>query len=187
MWLIPLAGQAHGRGVDDRHQLGEVVQQQPVEQRRVAVLELSQVDVPFEVGRLVVQGFIGAADLLVQRLLVGRQQAQQAQFAPLLRRERGPLVEERPLQQELAGEGDLQDIAGLRLDRARDRRLHVHRPAPPIRRPSPSAVPPRASRVSGMERANLTASGMTRVPGWRRFGWHAHVLVGMEYRRDLSA
>ncbi len=53
-----LAGEADRRRVDDRHHLGQVVEQEPVEQRLVGVLELAQVDVPFEVGRLRAIGLV---------------------------------------------------------------------------------------------------------------------------------
>ena len=44
-----LAGETDRRGVDDRQELLEVLDEQPVEERLVAVLESGQSDVPLEV------------------------------------------------------------------------------------------------------------------------------------------
>ena len=72
-----LAGLADGRRVDDRHRLGDVVAQDPVEQGLVAVLQRAQVDVLVEIvtaGGELVPAMLG---LLIEGLLRGRQQTQQ--------------------------------------------------------------------------------------------------------------
>ena len=48
MWLNSWQAQPDGRRVDDRQQLLEVLGQDPVEERRVAVLERRQADVLLE-------------------------------------------------------------------------------------------------------------------------------------------
>ena len=49
---VELAGLADRRRVDDRHHLLDVVDQQPVEQGLVAVVQADQEDVPLEIVRL---------------------------------------------------------------------------------------------------------------------------------------
>ena len=119
-----LAGQADRRRVDDRHHLGQVVQEQPVEQDLVGVLKLAEIDMPFEVGRLVPIGLVGTGRLLLQRLLVRRQQAEEAECTPFFRRERGPLVEQGAFEQQVPDERHLQ---GLDVDGGRHDFLDVHR------------------------------------------------------------
>ena len=62
-----------------------MVEQQPVEQRLVGVLELAQVDVPFQVGGFVLVGFMSPRHLFVESLLARWQQTEQSQLpcAPL--------------------------------------------------------------------------------------------------------
>jgi hypothetical protein len=93
-----LAGQPDGRGVKDRQHLLDVVRYQPVEQRLVGVLQRPQVNVPGEVGGLLLVGLVPAARLLLQRLHHGRQQAAQAQPGAFLLGERGALVGQRVIQ-----------------------------------------------------------------------------------------
>jgi hypothetical protein len=69
-----------------------VVQEQPVEEHLVGVLQGTQVDVPLQVVVLVPEGLVGAHYLPVQALDVGRQEPVQAEPAPLLLGERGALV-----------------------------------------------------------------------------------------------
>ena len=66
--------------VNDWHHLGQVVEQEPIKQRRVHVLELPQVDVPFEIGRLHAIRFVSAGDLLFQGFFYGWKQAEQTQL-----------------------------------------------------------------------------------------------------------
>jgi hypothetical protein len=93
-----LAGQPDGRGVKDRQHLLDVVRHQPVEQRLVGVLQRPQVNVPGEVGGLLLVGLVPAARLLIQRLHHGRQQAVQAQPGAFLLGEGGALVRQRVVQ-----------------------------------------------------------------------------------------
>ena len=81
----PLAGLAHRGRVDDRGQLLEVVAQQPVEQRLVAVLQRDQPDVLLHVAALAAQVLQFQRDLLVDRRHPPRQQAAQPEIVPLLR------------------------------------------------------------------------------------------------------
>ena len=76
-----LAALADDRRVDDRQHLLDVIEQQPVEEHLVGVLEGAQVDVPLEVVVLAPVGLVGPDHLLVERLDVRRQQPVQAQAA----------------------------------------------------------------------------------------------------------
>jgi hypothetical protein len=92
-----LAGQSDRRGVKDRQHLLDVVGHQPVEQRLVGVLQRAQVNVPGNVGGLLLVGPVPAVHLLLQRLHHGRQQAAQAQPGAFFLGERGALVGQRIL------------------------------------------------------------------------------------------
>ena len=74
----PLAGLTDRRGVDDRHRLGDVVAQDPVEQRLVAVLQRAQVDVFVEIVTARGELVPAVLDLLLEGLLCGWQQTQEA-------------------------------------------------------------------------------------------------------------
>src|SRR4051794_1880069 len=78
---------------------------------------------PFEVGRLVPIGLVGPRRLLLQRLLVRRQQAEKSECTPFFRRERRPLVEQGAFKQQVPDERHLDDVGG---DGVRESRFHVH-------------------------------------------------------------
>ncbi len=90
-----LAGKADGRRVDDRQELLEVLDEEPVEQGLVAVLEGGQPDVPLEVVGLAPDVLELQGDLLVDRRHARRQQTVQAEGVALAGREGRALVEER--------------------------------------------------------------------------------------------
>ena len=94
-----LACPAHGGRVDDRQQLFEVVQQDPVEQGLVPVLEGRQADVLLEVVLLVADMLKLQGNLLLDLHHSGRQQAAEAERVPFVVRERRVLVEDRVGQQ----------------------------------------------------------------------------------------
>ena len=73
-----LAGTPDRRRVDDRQELLEVVGQDPVEERLVAVLQRRQPDVALEVVRLATDVLELERDLLLDRRDPGRQEAAQA-------------------------------------------------------------------------------------------------------------
>ena len=110
---VLLARPADGRRVDDRQELLEVLDQHPVEQRLVAVLERGQPDVALEVVLL-------APDVLeLQRRPAPRsrrdaagKQAVEAEGLPLGFGEPGALVEQRPLQEVGSAERDSLRPAG---------------------------------------------------------------------------
>ena len=80
-----LARPADGRRVDDRQELLEVLREQPVEQRRVAVLERRHPDVALERVVLVVEVLELELDLLVDgQDAVGQQAAQPERVALVL-------------------------------------------------------------------------------------------------------
>ena len=97
MWLNRSHASADRRRVDDRQHLLDVVEQQPIEQHLVGVLEGAQVDVPLEV--VVCSGRPGSCGrLLVQVLDPGRQQPVQTQSVPFVLGERRALVRQRIVQ-----------------------------------------------------------------------------------------
>ena len=79
---------AHHRG----HLFG-VIEQEPVEENLVGVLQSAQLDVALQVVVLAVTGLVGANHLVVEGLDMGRQAPVQAEAAPFLLLERGALVE----------------------------------------------------------------------------------------------
>ena len=97
-----LARETDGRCVDDRQELLEVLDEEPVEQRLVAVLERGQADVPLEVIGLAPDVLELQRDLLVDRRHARRQQAVQAKGVALTGREGRALVEERTRHQVVA-------------------------------------------------------------------------------------
>ena len=78
-----LAGLTDRRRVHDRHRLVDVLAQHPVEQRLVAILQRAQIDMTVE--SLTASGELTPAvvHLLIERLLRGGQQSQQAELAAL--------------------------------------------------------------------------------------------------------
>ena len=93
-----LARQSHDRRVDHRCHLLDVVEEQPVEEDLVRVLERAQVDVPLEVVGLSRVRFVSARHLLVERFDVRRQEALQSEVASLVLGERRALVHERQIE-----------------------------------------------------------------------------------------
>ncbi len=87
------AGRAHRRGVDDRQQRLEVVDQHPVEERLVAVEQLHEEAVPREVAGLVAVEGERALALLLERLHARRQEAAKEKVVALAVAERGVLVQ----------------------------------------------------------------------------------------------
>ena len=90
-----LAGEADGRRVDDRQELLEVLDEEPVEERLVAILERGQADVPLEVVGLAADVLELEPDLLVDRRHAWRQQAVQAEGVALAVGECRALVQQR--------------------------------------------------------------------------------------------
>ena len=99
---------AHGRGVDDRQHLGQMVGQQAIEQGLVGVLDVAQIDVLVHVVAKRHELAIGAFGLLFDGLDVLGQQAFQIEAAALLAGEGAALVEQRGLQQGRTGVGNIE-------------------------------------------------------------------------------
>jgi hypothetical protein len=96
---VLLADLADRRGVDDRHHLLQVIQEQPVEQRLVAVVEPGEEQISPDVvggGTIVL---VGSALLILRRRDRRRQNPVETQFTALLRGEAGPLVQDRILRE----------------------------------------------------------------------------------------
>ena len=96
-----LAGAAHGGRVHDRHELFEVLRQQPVEERLVAVLERGQTDVLLEVVGLAADVLELERDLLLDRRHARGQQPTHFERVALRLCEGGVLVEQ-PMTHQLA-------------------------------------------------------------------------------------
>ena len=79
-----LARETDGRRVDDRQELLEVLDEDPVEQGLVAVLERGQADVALEVVGLAPDVLELERDLLLDRRHTRRQQTVQAEGVALL-------------------------------------------------------------------------------------------------------
>ena len=90
-----LARETDGRRVDDRQELLEVLEEEPVEERLVAVLECGQSDVPLEVVVLAADVLELQPELRVDRRHTWRQQTVQAKGVALADRECRALVQER--------------------------------------------------------------------------------------------
>jgi hypothetical protein len=99
-----LAGLCHHRGVDDGCHLLHVLEQQPVEEHLVGVLQGTQVDVPLQVVALPLVGTIGPAHLLGEGFQLGREEPVEAEPDPLLLGEGGALVEQLVVQQVHSGQ-----------------------------------------------------------------------------------
>ena len=107
-----LAGAPDGRGVHDRQQLLQVLGQDPIEERRVPVLERGEADVLLERIVLPAQPLQLEGDLLLDGHDVVRQQAAQAERVALVRRE-GEVLGEQPVGEERrAAERDLRRASG---------------------------------------------------------------------------
>ncbi len=70
-----LAALTDGWRIDDRQHLDHVIEQQPVEEHLVGVLEVAQIHVAPKVVRLTPVGLVGPDHLLVERFDVRRQQS----------------------------------------------------------------------------------------------------------------
>ena len=88
-----LAGEAHGRGVHDGQQLGEMPPQVRIEEHRVPLLQQPQEDVPAEVGALGAVLDVDPFELVVERLDHGREEPVQSEAIALLPREGGAFVQ----------------------------------------------------------------------------------------------
>ena len=101
-----LARAPHRRRVDDRHEFLDVVGQQPVEQRRVAVLERGQPDVLLEGVVLDAQVLELEVDLLLDRQHPVGQQTAQPERVTLLEGEAEVLGQQPGAEQGWPGHGD---------------------------------------------------------------------------------
>ncbi len=107
-----LAGAADRRRVDDRQELGEVVGQQAVEERRVAVLEGREADVLLERVGLAPEVLELQLDLLLDRQDAVGEQAAQVEALALVERERHVLGQEPAAEERRSGQPDRGGTAG---------------------------------------------------------------------------
>jgi hypothetical protein len=96
---VALAGIAHRRRVDDRHELRQVLDEHAVEEHLVAVQERREADVPLEVRRFRAHVLELELHLLLDRLRRRGQETVQAEAAALFGREGEALVRGGILQQ----------------------------------------------------------------------------------------
>ena len=141
-----LAGPPDRRRVDDGQELLEVLGQQPVEQRRVAVLERGEADVLLERVGLDAQVLELELDLLLDGQDAVGQQAAQAEGLALVGREGEVLGQQPAAEQRRAGQGDACRAAGGDVVERGGQRAH-RRPSicrwtrpPVIHRPSTSSL-----------------------------------------------
>ena len=99
MWLYLLTAGADARRVDDGQHLLDVALDQPVEQRFVAVLQGAEKDVTRKLGVATPEVLVRARELLLDRRHVRGQQAEQAEFTPLILTERAAFVVQRVVEQ----------------------------------------------------------------------------------------
>ena len=91
----PAAGLADCRGVDDRREFFQMVHEQPVKDRLVAVLQRLQADVLLQVGRLGTQVLQLQGNLLIDRRAAPGKQAAQPERDPFAIGKRCVLVQQR--------------------------------------------------------------------------------------------
>ena len=94
-----LARLSHDRRVDDRHHLLDMVEQKTIEEDFIRILQLPQINVPFEVFGLALVRLVGPGRLFVQTLDVRRKQTMQAEMIAFLLREGRPLVDDLAIEQ----------------------------------------------------------------------------------------
>ena len=137
MWLNSWHRPPDRRRVDDRQELLEVVGEQPVEERRVAVLERGEADVLLERVGLDPQVLELELDLLLDRQDAGREEAAQPERLALVDREREVLGEQPAAEQGRAGDRDAGRTTGHDVVERGGQRLHgpsmvrVMEPLPP--------------------------------------------------------
>ena len=103
-----LARLAHGRGIDDRQHLGQVVVQQTVEERLVGILDVTQIDVLVHVVAKRHELTVGPLGLLFDGFNILGQQALEVEIAALFTGEGAALVEQGGLQQGRTGIGNVE-------------------------------------------------------------------------------
>ncbi len=101
--------------VDDRQHLLDVGEEEAVEEDLVRVLERAQLDVPPEGRPLGEIGLVGADELVVDRLDLVRQEAVEAEFGALLRREGRALVPGGGLEERHSAQPVGAPVRGLRV------------------------------------------------------------------------
>ena len=98
----PLAGKAHGRGVDQRLDFIDIVAHDPEEQRLVAIMQRVKRDIFFQIIGQAAQIDENARDLVLEREHMRGKEAAQPQRVSFRFREGSPLVEQRVAQQSKA-------------------------------------------------------------------------------------
>ena len=114
---------AHRRRINDRHELDDVLRQQPVKERLVAVLEVGEPDVLLERIGLAADGTVGALGLLLDGVDLRGKQSVELERVALFLGERGSLVQQGVPKHFLTAlrDFDLQSSVGFSLEMMRHR------------------------------------------------------------------
>ena len=107
-----LTSQPHDRRIDDGAHLADMLLEQAVEERFVAVLQRGEIDVALQVVLLAAEALVGANDLSLHRGNLRRKEAQQAQLAPLRFWERAAFVQQGLREDCPPGYRHFQDVLG---------------------------------------------------------------------------
>ena len=110
-----LAGQAHGRRVDDGQHFGQIAPDQRIEQSLVGVLELTQINMAPEIRIFAADRLIRAFDLGLQIFDMRRQEAEQTELVSLFVGKGGAFVHKRAMQQGSTARGHLDLALGTRV------------------------------------------------------------------------
>ena len=135
-----------------------MVEEEPVEEDLVGVLQRAQVDVPLQVVVFAPVGLVGSHRLLVQALDLRRQQAVQAELVPLVLRERSAFVPDRAVEEI--------DATGTLGERTGDGEADLHRDLP--RRASNGAGARRRFDGRGVNRPGHLPRPLLRAFCWLR-------------------
>src|SRR6516225_10807014 len=89
---VLLARASYGGRIDDRHQVLNVIDQDPVEQSLIPILKSYHEDISLQIVRLRTETFQSSSDLFLLGTDPGRKQSAKRQCVPFLFRERDSLV-----------------------------------------------------------------------------------------------
>src|SRR5262249_5975091 len=90
---ILLAGSSYGGCIDDRHQVLNVIDQDPVEQSLIPILKSNHEDISLQIVRLRTETFQSPGNLFLLGTDPGGKQSAKRQCIPFLLRERDSLVQ----------------------------------------------------------------------------------------------
>src|SRR6516162_5501598 len=89
---VLLAGASYGGRIDDRHQVLNVIEQDPIEQSLIPILKSNHEDISLQIVGLRAETFQSSSDLFFLRTDPGGKQAAKSQRVPFPVRKRNSLV-----------------------------------------------------------------------------------------------